>query len=77
MFLMFQHFGLVKVNLVWGIRKHCGILEGKKVIDCSIKTRNMETSITSETISQQTFYGEIERSDDKDWKFPEIAKKRP
>ena len=36
----------------------------------------METSITSETISQQTVCGEIERPN-KDRKFPEIAKKVP
>ena len=39
-------------------------------------TENMETSITSETISQQTVCGEIERPD-KDQNFPEIVKKVP
>ena len=36
----------------------------------------METSITSETISQQTICGETERPN-KDQEFPEIAKKFP
>ena len=35
----------------------------------------METSDTSETISQQTVCQEIERPADKDWKFPEIPEK--
>ena len=39
-----------------------------------MNTENMETSITSEMISQQTVSGEIERPN-KDHKFPEITKK--
>ena len=53
-----------------------GSFEGKKVIYYSMNTTNMETSITSETISQQTVCGEMEVPN-KDWKFPEIAKKVP
>ena len=34
--------------------------EGKEVIHCSMNTDKMETSITSETLSKQTVYGEIE-----------------
>ena len=41
-----------------------------------MNTKNMETSITSETISQQTIHGEIERPN-KDQEFPDIAKKVP
>ena len=39
-----------------------------------MNTENMEASITSEMISQQTVCGEIERPDENQ-KFPEIAQK--
>ena len=51
-----------------------GMFWRKKVIYCSMNTRNMETSITSEIISQQTICGETKRSN-KDQEFLEIAKK--
>ena len=41
-----------------------------------MNTENMETSITSETISQQIICEEIEKNI-KDHKFPEIAQKVP
>ena len=41
-----------------------------------MNTENMETSITSETISQQTICREIERPN-KDQESPDIAKKAP
>ena len=43
---------------------------------CSMKTKIMETSITSEIVLQNTICEEIERPK-KDWEFPEIAKKAP
>ena len=41
-----------------------------------MNTKNMETSITSETISQNTICGEIERPN-KGQEFPDIAIKGP
>ena len=41
-----------------------------------MKTRVMETSVTSETVSQNTISGEME-GPSKDSKVPEIAKKVP
>ena len=45
-------------------------------MNCSMKTKIMETSITSETVSQNTICGEMEESS-KDQEVPEIAKKVP
>ena len=50
--------------------------EGKKVIHCSMNTRNMETSIPGEMISQQTVCCEIEKPNNEQ-KFPKIAKNAP
>ena len=41
-----------------------------------MKTKIMETSIISETVSQNTICGEMKGSS-KDWEFPEIVKKVP
>ena len=53
-----------------------GNLKREKVIYCSINTRNMETLISSEMISQQTICGEIGKPN-KDCEFLEIAKEVP
>ena len=67
MFLMFQCSGLMKGNLVWGIWNLYGNLLKKKklfIAACSMNADKMETAITSETISQQTVCGEIEKPND-------------
>ena len=55
-----------------------GVFQNEKwsVIWCSMKTNIMETSITSEMVSQNIICREIKGST-KDEEFPEIAKKVP
>ena len=89
-FLQYHHVGLIGVSVFWfldslrvililGVGNCYGrLLKGRndQLFIAAWKTKIIETSITSEMVSQNTICGEIERPN-KDWEFPEIAKRVP